>query len=118
MLQFALTTILFLALGTILFLIVRSLPRIGEDPAVREITIWEKLLASEIPERIDATVTSVMAKFLRRIKVVVLRLDNRITKFLEKSKSVSTTRAGQRAVFPPAEDRESSISAPTSENGN
>ena len=105
MLQFILTTILFLALGTILFLVVRSLPRIGEDPAVRRTNIWERLLASEIPERIDAVVTNVLAKFLRRTKVVVLKLDNRITKFLEKSKSISTTHAGQRAIFPPVAEK-------------
>lgn len=101
MLQFILTTILLLAIGTILFLVVRSLPRIGEETPDERTNFWERLLASEIPERIDTAINSFIAKFLRRAKVFVLKLDNRITKFLEKSKHVSTTKAGQRAVFPP-----------------
>ncbi|HUZ92580.1 MAG TPA: hypothetical protein VNG29_01105, partial [Candidatus Paceibacterota bacterium] len=55
MLQFLLTTILLLSVGAILLVAVRTLPRIEDDGAIEKKGILERWIASEIPEKIDAS---------------------------------------------------------------
>ena len=85
MLQFILTNVFLIATGAFLFLMVRALPRIGEE-AVREQkhTIFERWVMSEIPHRIDAVVNASLGKLFRKTKVVVMRLDNYLTTRLKK----------------------------------
>lgn len=86
MFQFILITVFYLALGVMLYLIVRALPRVEEETSELKPGAWTKLIASDIPGKIDSAFIGFSAKFLRRFKVVVLKLDNWLTKFLEKTK--------------------------------
>jgi hypothetical protein len=87
MVEFIFTTILMLCLGAVLYLMVRALPRIEEVPegeGESHKNVFERWAHSEIPEKIDAAFSGFMLKFLRRVKIVVLRMDNAIAKGLRK----------------------------------
>jgi hypothetical protein len=81
MIEFVFTTILMLCLGTVLYLTVQALPRIAEEPA-DERGVFERWAHSEMPEKIDAAFNNFLLKFLRKFKIVVLRLDNALSKHL------------------------------------
>lgn len=83
MLTFVITNIFLLALGGMLFLMTRALPRVEEpDLAVRRGPL-ERWITSGAPERIDAAMKSFLSKFLRRSKILVLRVDNILTTKLQ-----------------------------------
>lgn len=76
-----------LCLGAMLYLMVRALPRVEEVPAGEAKVpknILERWAHSELPEKIDAAFSAFMLKFLRRVKIIVLRIDNAIAKSLRK----------------------------------
>ena len=87
MVEFIVTLILMTSLGMIFYLIVRSLPRIHEEPAVmHKENFLDRWAASDIPERIDANFNSFLGKSLRRIKVYLLKIDNVLTDRIKKLK--------------------------------
>jgi len=86
MVQFILTTILMASLGTMLYLVARSLPRVGEEVSDKK-SFLDRLSSSEIPERIDTTFNVFLLKYLRKLKVVLLKVDNFITEKLKKISS-------------------------------
>ena len=51
--MFIFTILLMLALGTVLYLMVRALPRVAEEPRAKE-SFLDRWAHSEIPEKIDA----------------------------------------------------------------
>ena len=65
MTQFIFTNILMISLGTILYLVIRSLPRIDEhaDEPIRQ-SLLQRLVVSEIPEKTDALLNNFLGKFL------------------------------------------------------
>ncbi|MEK7110490.1 MAG: hypothetical protein AAB867_01405 [Patescibacteria group bacterium] len=86
MFQFILTDILMFALGVMLYLAARSLPRISEDgaPVEAKRTVFERFVMSDIPHRVDAIMNTQSGKLLRRLKVLMLRFDNYLTERLKK----------------------------------
>jgi len=88
MFQFIITNILMLSLGTILYLLVRSLPRIDESEAnSANESLIERWVASEIPERVDDLIKTFTGKLLRKFKVFLLKIDNLLTERLKKIKN-------------------------------
>ena len=72
-------------LGAMLYVAVRALPRVEESGVEADAKNFiERWAHSEIPERIDAAFGNFLMKFLRRAKVVVLKIDNSIAKGLRK----------------------------------
>ncbi len=94
MFQFILTTILMASLGTMLYLIARSLPRLDEKLSDKP-GFLERLSSSEIPEKIDTIFNGFLAKFLRKTKVVLMKFDNFIN---EKLKKVSANGNGKPKI--------------------
>ncbi len=85
MVEFIFSLILMLCLGAVLFITVRALPRIEEvSGGVETKSPLERWAHSELPERIDAAMNGFFVKFLRRMKIVVLRVDNSIASSLRK----------------------------------
>lgn len=78
--------ILMLCLGTVLYLIVKALPRIAEVPG-DEVDFFDRWAHSELPEKVDAAINSFLLKFLRKIKVLILKLDNTLGKHVQKIKA-------------------------------
>ena len=85
MLQFLATDILMLAVGTLLYLAVRALPRLSDDEvALPKRTAIERFIMSEIPERADRLLHSMLGKFYRKLKIFLMRVDNALTHQLKK----------------------------------
>ena len=83
--QFALTNLFLVAVSAVLYLVVRTLPRLGEEVvAIRQPSLIERLIISDIPHRFDMLVNAVMEKSFRRLKVVLLRFDNYLTAKIKK----------------------------------
>ena len=85
MVEFIFTMVLMVCLSSVLYLMVRALPRVAEESAERN-SILDRWAHSEIPERVDAVLNNFLVKFLRKVKVVVLKLDNTIAGHLQKVK--------------------------------
>ena len=83
--EFIFTIILMVCLGIVLYLTVQALPRIEEVPS-DEKGFLERWAHSEMPEKIDAAFNNFLLKFLRRTKVLILKLDNVLAKHLQKIK--------------------------------
>jgi hypothetical protein len=81
MFLFILSDVLMVAVGMVLYLTVRALPRVAEDPSDRQ-GVLDRWAHSELPERIDATFEAFLVKLLRRLKVVILKLDNMLSRHL------------------------------------
>lgn len=84
MFRFIVADILLIAVGLIIYLAVRALPRIQEDPAEAKNGFLDRWVTSEIPEKVDAAINSFLAKFFRKSKVILLRLDNYLGERLKK----------------------------------
>lgn len=84
MFQFILTNIFMISLGTVLYLVSRSLPRLGEEEVPQKQGVLERLVTSEIPEKVDALLGTYSGKFVRKLKIYLLRLDNYLTEKLKR----------------------------------
>jgi hypothetical protein len=86
MFPFILTNVFLASVGVVLYVMARTLPRIEESGAEDKKGIFERWIASEIPEKFDAALNSFLFKFFRRAKVAVLKADNSISAQLQKMK--------------------------------
>ncbi len=83
MFLFILSDILMVSVGTVLYLTVRALPRVAEESTDHR-GLLDRWAHSDWPERIDATFEAFLVKLLRRLKVVILKLDNALSHHLRK----------------------------------
>ncbi len=83
MFTFIITNIFLLSLAAILFMVARALPRIEASGEEIKQSPLEKWVTSGVPEKVDAALNAFSAKFLRRSKVVIMRIDNLVTARLQ-----------------------------------
>lgn len=82
-LQFIITDVFMLAVGAVFYLMVRALPRIEEEPYPAEKkNFLDRLAHSDIPEKIDVAFGIFLLKLLRKAKILILKIDNGISKAL------------------------------------
>jgi len=87
MYDFILQIIVMLSLGAVIYLMARAVPRVTEmEVTVREPNYFDKLLKKLPLEKIDAFLSSVFEKFLRKSKVFILKADNSLTRHLHNLK--------------------------------
>jgi len=84
MLLFIFTLLLMFSLSAVLYLMVRALPRIVDEPPPEQRGILDRWAHSELPEKFDAWFNGFLLKFLRKFKVFILKLDNTISTHLRK----------------------------------
>ncbi len=86
MFAFILNLLLMICLGTILILVVRVLPRIPDESGVKEEkkTYFERWLISELPEKADVYLSNLLAKWIRKIRVFIMKADNLLGDHLKK----------------------------------
>jgi hypothetical protein len=90
MLEFILTNVFILSGGTMLYLVIRALPRLDpKDSEPHRPAFVERLLASHFVEKVDAMVSAFLEKLLRRAKVVLMKFDNLLSHHLKKIKSTN-----------------------------
>lgn len=88
MYNFILQTIIMLSLGTIIYLIARTIPRVTETTSVEPHKNYFEQLVRKIPlEKADALINAMLGKFLRKFKIIVMKLDNFLTGRLRNLKS-------------------------------
>lgn len=98
MFQFVVINILMISVGVVLYLMIRALPRIdGEEDIPSRANILERWITSEIPEKVDVLLNNFLGKFFRRLKIALLKIDNYITKRMEKIKGVQAPN-GKRSI--------------------
>ncbi|OGE82697.1 MAG: hypothetical protein A2846_01515 [Candidatus Doudnabacteria bacterium RIFCSPHIGHO2_01_FULL_49_9] len=73
------------SLGVIVYIVALALPRI-EVPAPREGHPLSKVISSLPLKKIDEAIASYKAKTLRRFRLIIMKLDNLISKSLHKDK--------------------------------
>jgi hypothetical protein len=90
MLQFIFVSILMISFSSVLYLTARALPRIVEEPQAEDHrSFLDRWAHSQIPEKVDLAVNGYLLKFLRKLKVLVLKFDNSLSKHLQKVKPES-----------------------------
>lgn len=86
MYNFILQIFVMISLGTIVFLVARTLPRISEmetaNVSEKKANRW-----SSFPfEKIDIAVNAFLEKLLRKIKLILMKTDNMVSRHLNKFK--------------------------------
>ncbi|MBI1960853.1 MAG: hypothetical protein HYS43_01090 [Candidatus Liptonbacteria bacterium] len=85
--DFVLEIVFFLSMAVVVYFIARRADRIAAEPDENP---FSRLLSSLPVEKIDAAVNAGATKVLRKAKVLVLKIDNALTRSLQKM------RAGER----------------------
>jgi DNA repair exonuclease SbcCD nuclease subunit len=80
-LQFAFFNILLISLGVLLYVIIRTIPRLDGTPTERGMI--ERWLTSELPRKLDVFFHGIYVRTLRRLRVTVLKIDNSVNRKLE-----------------------------------
>jgi len=103
MYNFVLQILMFSSLGLIIYIFARAVPRVGEAETPRGSGFFDKLMAKLPMAKIDRSLDSFFAKFLRKLRVVIMKLDNFINHRLGKlkkkeNKSIDTAQDGPTSV--------------------
>ena len=113
MVLFIFILVLMFSLSGVLYLMVRALPRMAEvGIAVTEaatassdsivspgkLGLLDRWANSRLPEKIDAVFNEWLLKFLRKFKVVTLKLDNMISTHLRKIRKEHETAEKKAAI--------------------
>lgn len=87
MYNFILQTILMASLAVIIYLFARAMPRASESSDQKQGGDYIEELLSRLPlEKADAFVSMAMEKILRKFKVIILKMDNILTRHLKNLK--------------------------------
>ena len=81
-----------------LYMIVRSLPRLAEPEQEKKMQLVERWMHSGIPQRVDVALEVFSLKFLRKTKVALLKADNVLTKHLQKKVKQNGLPTGNTAI--------------------
>lgn len=65
-----------LSLSAIVYLLARALPRVRDEDVLVRGDYFERLVAKIPISKIDAWFALLIAKFLRRLRVIILKFDN------------------------------------------
>ncbi|MEK7641021.1 MAG: hypothetical protein AAB389_03430 [Patescibacteria group bacterium] len=83
--NFLLQIIVFSSLGLVIYLIARAVPRMPENiEPPRRANFFDRLMSKIPMSKIDDRLNSFLAKFLRRSRVVTMKMDNFINDRLGK----------------------------------
>lgn len=97
MYDFIVQLVLVGSLGAMIYLLARALPRVTDDQAVLPDGFFDRLVDRLPLERIDTAASSFLEKTLRKIKILVQKLDNVINSYLEQIRKHSpAVRASQQ----------------------
>lgn len=105
MYNFVLQMVMMLSLGTMVYLAARALPRVGERVVPSSPAQYVDKLVKKIPvEKLDLFLSAVLEKMLRKSKILILKVDNRVTFYLNKFKKNSNGKdlpAGRQELLKP-----------------
>src|SRR3990167_4883104 len=112
MYSFVLQSAIFLSLGVMLYLFARAIPRVGERVVPSSSSQYLDKLVKRIPlEKIDNFLSGVTEKVLRKSKIVVLKIDNVVSKNLKKFKSTGNGKENKPDIFDLKKSEDASASS-------
>lgn len=97
MYNFILQILIFLSLGLIIYLFAKAAPRVSDEPVPERLNPFDKLMTKIPMAKIDENINSFLSKFLRKFKVVVMKVDNFINDRLGKLTKKNGLSAGTSA---------------------
>ncbi len=95
---FILQIVLVLSLGTMIYLIARAVPRVSDEVtggAIKRRTKFDHLFSFLWIEKIDPLLNNFLEKFLRKMKLVLMKLDNITNNYLNKVKKYKSDSNGK-----------------------
>jgi hypothetical protein len=95
MYNFILQTVLMLSLGTIIYLMARAIPRVGDEVS-EPTTKIDRWLNSLRLEKFDVLLGNFLEKALRKAKLILMKLDNVTSNYLDKIKQTKLNGNGQK----------------------
>jgi len=93
MVKFILQTVILISLGIILYLAARTLPRISEEDTSAASTPQPHRFTIHL-EKIDEWLKFFLEKFLRRMRVLIMKIDNIVSGWLNRFKKEPQKEAG------------------------
>lgn len=104
--NFILDLIVMVSLGTILLLLARALPRVSDEESEPQLRTPLMLVYLE---KADKHVKMFSEKFLRRSRVVIMKLDNRLSERLSSFKKDSDKNGGLSLGFEESEEEREEV---------
>ncbi|MDP3725097.1 MAG: hypothetical protein Q8R20_01350 [Nanoarchaeota archaeon] len=105
MIPFILHILIVLSLGTLLYLIAKTIPRI-DDTAPKELSFREHWVTRKV-ERIDKKIKTSSEKFLRRLGLVLMKWENKVNKKVTRLKEEAAKEASDIFVIEEHASKES-----------
>ena len=109
MYNFILQTILMLSLGMIVYLFARGVSKISETSTGSESDNFLEKFIKKLPlEKADAQLSLFLEKYLRKIKIIILRFDNAVTKHLQGLRiNIKSNNEEKPTIFDVSKDKDS-----------
>lgn len=102
MYNFILQIALMMSLGTMIYLIARKAPQIGDEIVGQPKSKFDYLFASLRLEKIDPILHNFLEKLLRKMKLFLMKLDNITNSYLEKVKKYKINDNGKNGEEKPS----------------
>jgi hypothetical protein len=102
---FILELVFFIAFGAIVFLFVSKLPYISDVPSESP-SARKNLFKAEWIDEVDRKLIDLLSKWLRKIKLLVMRLDNYVSRHIERIKNRHATNSDQQNILKEIEREE------------
>ena len=88
------------SLAVMTFILLRSLPRVATEEAEPSLAAWFGDWIDRLPlHHIDERINGFLFKFLKRSRVFVLKLDNRLSRHLDRVK-----KSGEQSAHPSVQE--------------
>ena len=88
MYDFLLQTIFFSSIAFVIYLMARALPRVQDQTETTgtKPDYFGQMMKKLPLEKVDSAVNSFLSKLLRKLKIVILKIDNLVNKLLNRTK--------------------------------
>ena len=105
MYNFLLQIVIMAGLGIMIYLIARAAPRVGDDIAHDiggQISKLDRIFSHAQFEKLDVIFNNFVEKGLRKLKLLLMKLDNLTNNYLDKIKKYKTNGNGKNGIEKPS----------------
>ncbi len=100
MYDFLLQSTFFLSLGVIIYLLARAVPRVNESGEAHHAPGFFDRLLTKLPlKEVDGWLNAFFEKFLRRLRVGLMKLDNLVNQYLKNFKKANGNGESKKDLF-------------------
>lgn len=83
MYDFVIHIVLVVSLGAMIYLLARALPRVSDEHGVLPPGFFDRLVDRLPLDRIDIALSAMLERTLRKIKILILKMDNVVNSYIE-----------------------------------